>query len=135
MPRSNPTASTVSPARSYDELEMPTDDEEFKRMFVDAEDFLSDRPFFKYVAFNWHEHVILGGDSALQILCDASYATIIDISKPQFWAWFLPLAEYINGSVTRSGNRVRSKAPLSSLVPMILGGKPKKATASLTHFT
>ncbi|KAK2052387.1 hypothetical protein LY76DRAFT_341479 [Colletotrichum caudatum] len=54
--------------------------------------FLLGRPFFRYAAFNWHEHVILGGDSALKALCEARYAAVIDISKPYFWTWFFVLA-------------------------------------------
>ncbi|KAK1991917.1 hypothetical protein LX36DRAFT_552275, partial [Colletotrichum falcatum] len=82
-----PTTSTVGPARSYDEPEIPADDEEFK------EDLLSERPFFYYASCNWYEHVVLEDDSALEALGDARYTAVIDISKQTFRARFLPLAE------------------------------------------
>ncbi|KAL3299749.1 ankyrin repeat-containing protein [Colletotrichum asianum] len=67
-------------------------------MFQDIQDFVSPRPFFMYAAFNWHEHIILSGGGASKTLLDDEYCTILDIGKPKFWAWFLPLNEYINTS-------------------------------------
>ncbi|KAH0433752.1 hypothetical protein CcaCcLH18_05739 [Colletotrichum camelliae] len=67
-------------------------------MFEDIQDFVSPRPFFMYAAFNWHEHIVLGGDGASKALLDDKYSAILDIGKPAFWVWFLPLDEYINTS-------------------------------------
>ncbi|KAI8207358.1 Vegetative incompatibility protein HET-E-1 [Colletotrichum sp. SAR 10_65] len=78
-------------------------------MFQDIQDFVSPRPFFMYAAFNWHEHIILSGDSASKTLLDDRYCAILDIGKPEFWAWFLPLNEYINTST------VHPKAVISSV--------------------
>ncbi|KAF4826810.1 Cytochrome P450 monooygenase 1 [Colletotrichum tropicale] len=78
-------------------------------MFQDIQDFVSPRPFFMYAAFNWHEHIILSGDSASKTLLDDKYCAILDIGKPEFWAWFLPLNEYINTST------VHPKAVISSV--------------------
>ncbi|KAF3801947.1 hypothetical protein GCG54_00015169 [Colletotrichum gloeosporioides] len=78
-------------------------------MFQDIQDFVSPRPFFMYAALNWHEHIILGGDGASKSLLDDQYSAILDIGKPEFWAWFLPLDEYINTST------VHPKAVVSSV--------------------
>ncbi|KAI8300854.1 Vegetative incompatibility protein HET-E-1 [Colletotrichum sp. SAR11_240] len=67
-------------------------------MFQDVQDFVSPRPFFMYAAFNWHEHIILSGDGASKTLLDDKDCAILDIGNPKFWAWFLPLNEYINTS-------------------------------------
>ncbi|WDK23563.1 hypothetical protein CGRA01v4_14855 [Colletotrichum graminicola] len=136
-----PTTIAVGPARSYNELELPTDVEEFKisvlwcdsmnasdNIYHDLKYFLLDRPIFFHAAFNWHEHVILGGESAMEALGDARYAAIIDVSKPSFWAWFFLVAEKITEIKSPWGLR-----PSHCLVRMSLGGRPKKATASLTN--
>ncbi|KAF6840022.1 ankyrin repeat-containing protein [Colletotrichum musicola] len=78
-------------------------------MYDELEPFLSQRPFFPYAAYNWHEHVVLGGNEALKILCSPRYGPVLDISNTAFWAWFLPLAEYINTS------RHQPKAVISSI--------------------
>ncbi|KAH9232421.1 hypothetical protein K456DRAFT_382969 [Colletotrichum gloeosporioides 23] len=78
-------------------------------MFQDIQDFVSPRPLFMYAAFNWHEHIILGGDRASKTLLDDKYCAILDIGKPEFWAWLLPLNEYINTST------VYPKAVISSI--------------------
>ncbi|EFQ29578.1 uncharacterized protein GLRG_04722 [Colletotrichum graminicola M1.001] len=119
-----PTTIAVGPARSYNELELPTDVEEFKISVL----WCDNRPIFFHAAFNWHEHVILGGESAMEALGDARYAAIIDVSKPSFWAWFFLVAEKITEIKSPWGLR-----PSHCLVRMSLGGRPKKATASLTN--
>ncbi|WQF87982.1 Putative P-loop containing nucleoside triphosphate hydrolase, NWD NACHT-NTPase [Colletotrichum destructivum] len=71
--------------------------------------FVSERPFLQYAAYNWHEHVVLGGDRALRKLSDSRYKAILDLSKTSFWVWFLPLAGYINFTY------VHPKAPISNV--------------------
>lgn len=66
--------------------------------FDDTEEFASERPFLLYAAYNWHEHMVLGGSRAHEALLRTRYASILDISKPPFWVWFLPLANYICSS-------------------------------------
>ncbi|KAF4840026.1 Vegetative incompatibility protein HET-E-1 [Colletotrichum siamense] len=100
-------------------------------MFQDIQDFVSPRPFFMYAAFNWHEHIILSGDGASETLLDDKYCAVLDIGKPKFWAWFLPLNEYINTST------VHPKAVISSVwapdekkhrKPKVLIGRLKAVT-------
>lgn len=90
-------------------------------MFNDITEFVSGRPFFSYAAFNWHEHVVLGGNGVWKTISDARYAGIFDISKPSFWTWFLPLAEYINTT------RKQPKALISSVWP------PDEVSHRLSH--
>ncbi|CAH0055488.1 unnamed protein product [Clonostachys solani] len=71
--------------------------------------FISARPFFTYAACNWHEHISLAGDSAFQLLKNESYGAGFDISKPQFWAWFLTLADCVCSST------VKKRPPVSQI--------------------
>ncbi|KAH8173518.1 ankyrin repeats (3 copies) domain-containing protein [Sarocladium implicatum] len=115
-----PAAQDIAPATSYDELEVLEDDGEFKTLETILhilEDLIegamrllaTQSPFFSYAALNWHEHFVHGGDSARRLLASARYAVILNISKPSFWAWFLPLAERINGIT------VSWKSPVASV--------------------
>ncbi|KAF6811174.1 ankyrin repeat-containing protein [Colletotrichum sojae] len=90
-------------------------------MYDELEPFLSQRPFFPYAAYNWHEHVVLSGDEALKALCSPRYAAVLDISNTAFWAWFLTLAEYINTS------RHQAKAVISSI------WEPDEKSRRLSH--
>jgi ankyrin repeat protein len=71
-----------------------------------AYEHISERPFVSYAAFNWHEHIVLGGRGAINVLGDARYSAILDISKPPFWGWFIPVAEKVchNGSSSKDIN-------------------------------
>ncbi|TDZ16636.1 Ankyrin-1 [Colletotrichum orbiculare MAFF 240422] len=42
-------------------------------MYDDVEDFVKKRPFLPYAAYNWHEHVVLGADGALELLREKRY--------------------------------------------------------------
>ncbi|KAF2996154.1 hypothetical protein E8E14_001165 [Neopestalotiopsis sp. 37M] len=57
-------------------------------------EFLSrERPLCEYAAFNWHEHVALGGQKALEAIQFARYAAVLDLSNTAFWVWFLPILQ------------------------------------------
>ncbi|VUC31542.1 unnamed protein product [Clonostachys rosea] len=71
--------------------------------------FISARPFFAYAACNWHEHVTLAGGTHSKFLNDESYSAVFDISKPQFWAWFLTLADCVCSST------VKKRPPVSQI--------------------
>lgn len=82
---------------------------------VDIEMFASDRPFFLYAAYNWHEHLVLGGNRAYLQLMKPQYTKILDVGEPAFWVWFLSLSARIcdRSNISRSMLAISSvwKAP------------------------
>lgn len=47
------------------------------------------RPFVVYAACNWYEHLKMSADSVRYGDFARDNALMFDISKPQFWVWFL----------------------------------------------
>lgn len=54
--------------------------------------FTSNRPLFSYAALNWHEHASNAGEAMHELIGHTQYDPVFDISKPQFWMWFINVA-------------------------------------------
>lgn len=71
--------------------------------------FAAARPFFHYAALNWHEHFINAGAGAHDLLSSAEYKPILDISKPEFWTWFITVANEVLSGI------VKNKSPIAAV--------------------
>ena len=76
--------------------------------FNEIRTFASDRPLLLYAAYNWHEHLVLGGNSATFQLMKQRYNRILDVSKPDFWVWFLPISTYICTKISHQTSAISS---------------------------
>lgn len=55
----------------------------------------STRPFLRYAACNWYEHLTISGEFACRDDYKRNNAAIFDISSPQFWVWFFTACDQV----------------------------------------